>query len=293
MNMYEQYKGLLFRLAYQLTGSAADAEDAVHDVFVKVQTIEPQRLTEPKAYLCKMVTNRCLDQLRAARTRREQYVGPWLPEPIATGEEEGYDSVARRDLLSYALLVLLERLSPAERAVFVLKEALGFDYSAIAELIDKSETNCRKLMSRAKGKMGISEDDLIGSDAVEEQWASRFLAALASGAVDTVLSMLAEDAVLLSDGGGKVSAAIHPVVSGVRVAKFLLGISRKETSKGNGVFAVKPLPMNGQTGMAIWQNGRITGVAFTELKDGLARSIYIVRNPDKLANVAGADARQA
>ncbi len=284
MNLYEQYKGLLFRLAYQLTGTAADAEDAVHDVFVKVQTIDPQRLTEPKAYLCKMVTNRCLDQLQSARMKREQYIGPWLPEPVMTAAEDGYETVEQRDLLSYAMLVLLERLSPDERAVFVLKEALGFDYAAIAELIDKSEANCRKLMSRARGKMGIAEEELIGSAAVEEQWANRFLAALSNGEVGTVLSMLADDAVLLTDGGGKVFAAINPIVSGEKVAKFLFGIMSKEAGKEGG-FAIEMLPMNGQTGMAIVQQGIVTNVVFADVRDGMLQSIYIVRNPDKLARI--------
>src|SRR5690625_3127718 len=149
--LYRQYKGLLFTLAYQLTGSASDAEDAVQDVFLKLHDVKQERLVEPKAYLCKMVTNRCLDLLKSARKKREQYFGQWLPEPIPTSLDEGFESVARGELLSYAMLVLLERLSPAERAVFVLREALSFEYAVISELVDKSEANCRKLNSRARG----------------------------------------------------------------------------------------------------------------------------------------------
>ena len=155
--LYCQYKSLLFTLAYQITGSAAEAEDAVQDVFIKAYDVHPERLEEPKAYLCKMVTNRCLDLQKSARRKREIYVGPWLPEPFRTPEEETLEStVVRRDMLSYAMLVLLERLTPTERVVFVLREALGFDYPEIAKLLDKKEANCRKLMSRARSKIGIS-----------------------------------------------------------------------------------------------------------------------------------------
>jgi RNA polymerase sigma-70 factor (ECF subfamily) len=180
--LYDQYKALLFTLAYQLTGSAADAEDVVQDVFFKAFVVHPERLEEPKAYLCKMVTNRCLDLQKSARKRREVYVGPWLPEPIRTPEADTLETtVVRRDLLSYAMLVLLEQLTPTERAVFVLREALGFDYPEIAELLDKREANCRKLVSRARSKMGISEEEPIAAEAVESEWVSRFLTSLEEG----------------------------------------------------------------------------------------------------------------
>jgi RNA polymerase sigma factor (sigma-70 family) len=131
--LYNQYRALLFMLAYQLTGSAADAEDAVQDVFFKSFDVHPERLEKPKAYLCKMVTNHCFNLQKSARKKREMYVGPWLPEPIRTPEADTLETtVVRRDLLSYAMLVLLERLTPTERAVFILREALGFDYPEIA-----------------------------------------------------------------------------------------------------------------------------------------------------------------
>lgn len=283
MEIYAKYKALLFRLAYQLTGSVADAEDAVQDVFVKVQSIDSERLQEPKAYLCRMVTNRCLDMLRSARSRREQYVGPWLPEPLATvTEDAGFEDVVQSDLLSYAMLVLLERLTPVERAVFVLREALEFDYPAIAELTGKSELNCRKLLSRARGKMGISEEELIGSEPVEEQWVSRFLAALGSGEVDTVLSMLADDAVLLSDGGGKATAAIRPIVSKAFVVKFLFGVLNKEAQKGNGTAEVEIRMVNGEPAVVIKENGIVTTIVFMAMQNGLTHHLFIVRNPDKL-----------
>lgn len=283
IELYERYKGLLFSLAYQLTGSAADAEDAVQDVFLKVQNINPAKLHEPKAYLCKMITNRCLDHLRSARVRREQYVGPWLPEPIAQYCDDGLEEVVRHDLLSYAMMALLERLSPSERAVFVLREALGFDYPAIAELTGKSEQNCRKLMSRSRAKMGITEEELQFGGMIEQAWINRFVAALSEGEVDTVLSMLAEDAVLVSDGGGKASSAVRPIETRERVAQFLLGIFRK--SQFTSQMTVELQLLNGEPAFVFRHEGVVDSVVFLEQRDGLLHRIFIVRNPDKLKRI--------
>jgi RNA polymerase sigma-70 factor (TIGR02957 family) len=279
VELYKQYQKLLFRLAYQLTGSAADAEDAVQDVFVKVQNVSTERLQEPKAYLCKMMTNHCIDQLRSARKRRELYIGPWLPEPVF--DDSSFEEAERHETLSYAMLVLLERLTPAERAVFVLREALCFDYSAIAELTDKSEQNCRKIMSRAKAKMGITEEDLLEHGAVQQQWIEQFLGALSQGKVDEVLSLLHEDAILFSDGGGKVTSAIRPIQSAGRVVQFLLGIIRKAEQEEGG-FSVELASIGGEIGILLRQDGIITTATFIQLKQSKAQEIYIVRNPDKL-----------
>lgn len=283
--LYQQYKGLLFHLAYQLTGSSTDAEDIVQDVFLKAHGVALEQIAEPKAYLCKMTTNRCLDLLKSARHKRELYTGLWLPEPIPTPEADSYDAVVTKDLLSYAMLVLLERLSPAERAVFVLREAFGFDYGEIAGLVDKSEANCRKLISRAKGKLGIAPDAPIRAKETElgEQWMSRFLAALEQGNVTALLALLSADAELLTDGGGKVSAAIRPIVSGERVARFLLGLSARFAK--NASFAIELAPLNGQVALVIRQDGEVDTVVFPHLQNGRLYRLYFVRNPDKLQAV--------
>lgn len=285
LELYEQYKGLLFHLAYQMTGTVTDAEDAVQDVFVKVQSLPIGQIREPKAYLCKMVTNRCLDEIKSARNRREQYFGPWLPEPIPESYGETYETVENQELLSYAMLVLLERLSPSERAVFVLREALGFDYPEIAGLIYKTEANCRKLMSRARGKMGITEEDLIGVGSVEEEWVNRFFTALSEGNAEHVLSLLADDAVLLSDGGGKVIAAARPVETRERVARFLSGILRQALLEDGVAPEIEVRELNHQTGVVFRQAGNVTGVVFFNIRNGLLQDIYIVRNPDKLTGI--------
>ncbi|MEC0256461.1 RNA polymerase sigma factor SigJ [Paenibacillus lautus] len=285
LELYEQYKGLLFHLAYQMTGTVSDAEDAVQDVFVRVQSLPLGQLEEPKAYLCKMVTNRCLDEIKSARKRREQYYGPWLPEPIPASYSESFEAVENHELLSYAMLVLLERLSPSERAVFVLREALGFDYSEIAGLINKTESNCRKLMSRARGKMGITEDDLIGVGSMAEEWVSRFFTALSEGDAEHVLTLLADDAVLLSDGGGKVIAAARPVESKERVARFLIGILHQAQLEDGEAPEIEVRELNHQTAVIFRQVGSVTGVIFVNIRNGLLQNIYIVRNPDKLAGI--------
>ncbi|GEB33427.1 RNA polymerase sigma-70 factor (TIGR02957 family) [Brevibacillus sp. 1238] len=283
--LYQQYKGLLFRLAYQLTGSATDAEDIVQDVFLKAYDVELEQIAEPKAYLCKMTTNRCLDLLKSARHRRELYTGPWLPEPIPTPGADSYESVITKDLLSYAMLVLLERLSPVERAVFVLREAFAFDYDEIAQLVGKSQANCRKIISRCKAKLGLDADEQLHAHEKEigEEWIGRFLHALEHGNVNALLTLLSADAELLSDGGGKVFAAIRPVVSGKRVAEFLLGLMRFAAQ--GSPYEVGLASLNGQTALVIRQNDAVDTVVFLHSKAEKIHRLYFVRNPDKLKAV--------
>ncbi|WP_379133851.1 RNA polymerase sigma factor SigJ [Paenibacillus sp. sgz500958] len=282
--LYANYKGLLFRLAYQLTGSAADAEDVVQDVFLKAHDIPPERMSEPKAYLCKMVTNRCRDLHKSARKKREQYFGEWLPAPILTTHDESFEKVARDELMSYAMLVLLERLSPSERAVFVLREALGFEYAELALLLDKSEVNCRKLVSRAKGKMGLRDSEAVRPEAADEVWIMRLLGALEQGQVDIVVSILSEDAVLISDGGGKAFAAVRPIVSGNFVARFLLGITGKRPL-AQSVVRVEMKELNGQSGLILHEvDGTVTAVLL-HVEEGLIQNVYLLRNPDKLSHL--------
>ncbi|BBH20333.1 RNA polymerase sigma factor SigJ [Paenibacillus baekrokdamisoli] len=280
--LYENYKALLFTLAYQLTGSVADAEDAVQDVFVKIYKLNLDDLQEPKAYLCKMVTNRCLDLLKSAQRRREQYSGPWLPELVPTPDDDSFETVIRSDLLSYAMLVLLERLSPSERTIFVLREALCFDYSTIAEFVNKSETNCRKLMSRAREKMGISEEESISAETAGEEWVQRFIKALTQNNINSVLSLLAEDVVLISDGGGKITAAAHPIETPERVARFLLGLLQKVAEED---VQIELKPLNGQTGLIVRMNGVTQTVVLLHVEDNAISNLYFVRNPDKLQHL--------
>lgn len=248
--------------------------------------IDLESLAQPKAYLCKVVTNHCLDLLQSARKRRVQYFGEWLPEPIVTANDELFESVARGELLSYAMLVLLEKLSPAERAVFVLREALSFEYDDIAQLIGKSEANCRKLNSRARGKMGIEVDQPIHPDTSSEQWVYRFMAALEEDNVDAIVSMLAKDVVLVSDGGGKAHAAVRPIETSIHVARFLLGLFRKtHTEATNEGLKVAIMNINGQAGVVFRSGERIETIALLHADGNVIRNIYFMRNPDKMRHL--------
>ncbi|WP_152397863.1 RNA polymerase sigma factor SigJ [Paenibacillus cellulositrophicus] len=284
--LYGQYKSLLFILAYQLTGSAADAEDAVQDVFMKAYDVHVECLEEPKAYLCKMVTNRCLDLQKSARRRREMYVGPWLPEPFRTPEVDTLETtVVRRDMLSYAMLVMLERLTPTERVVFVLREALGFEYPEIAELLGKQEANCRKLMSRAKSKMGISEGEQVTAEATEREWVSRFLTSFEQGNIDEILSLLTEDVMLVSDGGGKVLAFTRPIQARDQVARILAGAFEGIKPYYQGSLRSEFALLNGETSIVLRSGDETVAAIFLQRRYGKLAGIYIVRNPDKLTRV--------
>ncbi|MFB5195829.1 sigma-70 family RNA polymerase sigma factor [Neobacillus sp. KR4-4] len=188
--LYEKYKMLLFKLAYQLTGSVTDAEDVVHDVFLKLYDVPPDKLGEPKAYLCKMVTNRCRDLQKTAHKRRDLYFGDWLPELLSSSEENSIDSVVCDDRLFYGMLLLIEKLTPTERVVFVLRKALSFEYHEIAELIEKSEANCRKLFSRASAKMKLSSKEEVHSEAASQDLVHYLLIALKQGNLNQVLAMI-------------------------------------------------------------------------------------------------------
>jgi len=282
--LYQKYKGLLFKLAYQLTGSVTDAEDVVHDVFLKIVDVPPEKLAEPKAYLCKMVTNRCRDFQKSARRKREQYYGEWLPEPLHSMNDDAMDAVVRDDLLSYAMLVLLERLSsPTERIVFVLREALGFEYHEIAELVEKSEVNCRKLFSRASAKMGVTPEHLVRSKGATPELVHGFLNALKQGNLDQILSILDKEVVLVSDGGGKVSAVVEPISTSELVAQFLVGPLRR-ASTIDGVH-IEVVQMNRQSAFILRSSEGIHTVGIFHVEKNRIRNIYIVRNPDKLKHV--------
>jgi len=275
--LYDQYKPLLFTLAYQLTGTTADSEDLIQDVFVKLHDIDMEKLEQPKAYLCKMVTNKCLDYLKSARKKREQYVGTWLPEPIIISGDIS-DIVVENDRLSYAMLVLMEQLAPIERAVFLLKEAYSFDYRTIASLVDKSEVNCRKIFSRARFKLGEKETTRIQPD---NKWMNELLMALKEGEVEKLLPLLAEDITVFSDGGGKVPAAIHPIQTPEKVLRFLGGLLKRLPKFGLDA-RIEMIKVNGEDGIIVRSGKDIILVALFLMEMNKISNIYFIRNPDKL-----------
>jgi len=260
-----------------------DAEDMVQDIFIALDKVDTTKVTNVKAFLCKMVTNRCIDQLRSARSKREVYVGPWLPEPILTGEGGADPAIAAmvRDDLSLAYLTMMEHLTEIERAVLVLREALCFDYPEIAEMVGKSEANCRKILSRVKKKLGNQAEEQTGSVAQHTRLIQDFLQAITDGDVERVLTLLTTDAVLYSDGGGIVKAALNPIITSERVAAFLTGVAKKRTFAVSYQF----VEVNGRPGYIIYSDGHIHSVWGFELRDGRIHQIYAVLNPEKLSHI--------
>ncbi|OAX50684.1 RNA polymerase sigma factor SigJ [Paenibacillus sp. AD87] len=295
--VYRTYRPLLLSIAYRMLGSVIHAEDVVQDAFLTVQQQgihkESSSVRNLKAYLCKMVTNRCLDYLKSTRKKRELYVGTWLPEPLVQNHKDARESVSAvehdplqtielEDTISYAFLVMLDRLTPIERAVFILREAFEFDYGDIADFLNKTEVGCRKIYSRLKRKIQDEPEVELTPSVQSEQLALRFLQATSSGDMEGLLKMLSHDVALYSDGGGKVVAAIKPVTSSQRVLAFIQGL----LSKGDSAGIVRLVKVNGQLGFVLSSPSEAfpTVVSLAFRNDCIER-IYILRNPDKLQHL--------
>jgi RNA polymerase sigma-70 factor (ECF subfamily) len=285
---YTLYKPLLFSIAYRMIGSVSDAEDIVHDIFIDIQNVGPIKIVNIKAYLCKMVTNRSIDLLKSAQKKREVYTGPWLPEPLVMdNENDPMLNVLHHDRINYAILTLMEQLNPIERIIFILKEAFDFKYNELSSLIGKEEANCRKILSRAKKKLNL-KDNLHSPQSEQSeklnQLVHQFIFASETGNIDLLLQLLSEDAVLFSDGGGKVKAAVVPIVSSNRVAHFIVGLVKKFLDQKTN--SVKIMNINGQTGIIIEDNMKPDSViCFDFSSTDHIQKIFIIRNPDKLKHL--------
>ncbi|GIV60771.1 MAG: DNA-directed RNA polymerase sigma-70 factor [Rhodothermaceae bacterium] len=277
---FEQHRPYLFGLAYRMLGSVADAEDVVQEAFLRWQ--RAGEVTIPRAFLTTVVTRLCIDQLRSARVQRETYVGPWLPEPLLASDHPPPDAgVERADTLSMAFLLLLERLTPVERAVFLLHDVFGYDFAEVAELVGKTAVNCRQIAHRARRRVRAGRPRFDTAPPDQARLADRFARAVQDGDLDGLLDLLGEDAVLYTDGGGKVAAALKPVHSASRIARFFLNLARKA---GPDV-RVHPIRVNGQPGFLVTRRGAVENVLTFHVEDGRIRQIYVVRNPEKLRHV--------
>ncbi|WBP88145.1 RNA polymerase sigma-70 factor [Kitasatospora cathayae] len=282
---FEQHRRTVFGIAYRMLGSVADAEDLVQDTWLRWSQVTGP-VASPGGYLARTVTNLALNRLDSAAVRRESYVGPWLPEPLVS-EPDATDGVERAETVSLALLVVLESLSPLERAVFVLKEAFGFSYQEIAEALDRTEAACRQVGSRARAHVRARRPRYDAPPELRRRATDEFLAACVGGDLNRVLALLAPDVTTWSDGGGVITAAVRPVTGADNVARFLLGLLGK---LGEGVGA-RPVLVNGEPGLVITVNGTLDSVSvldFTEGPEGrpLVSAIRAVRNPHKLAHLA-------
>ena len=279
---FTEQRPLLFSIAYRMLGSVMDAEDMVQETFLRWQQAPPAELRSPKSYLSTVVTRLCIDQLRSARAQREQYIGPWLPEPLITEQTPGMDErLIMDDSVSMAFLVLLERLSPIERAVFLLRDVFDYEYAEIADVVGKTEANCRQMVRRARQHVAEHRRRFEASPEQLERVAERFLQAATEGDMQGFLDLLAEDVTLRSDGGGKVAAALNPIYGPSNVARFFIGVSTKMPAS----FEIRRAWVNGAPGAITYVDGRPQSVITADVEDGKVRAVHIVVNPDKLRHV--------
>jgi len=295
---FERYRPLLFSIAYRMLGSAMDAEDIVQEAWLRYLQADHQQISSPKAYLSTIVTRLCINQLKSAREQREQYIGPWLPEPILTGGSrlaldqpltEGValtvtpaQHLSRTDSISMAFLVLLEQLTPAERAVFLLREVFDYDYTEIAVALDKSEAACRQLFSRARKHMAVHRPRFESTNEDQERLVKGFLQAVEAGDVETLTGMLADDVVVWTDGGGKVSAALQPIHGPDKAVRFILGTQRFAP----GPFKPEMAMVNGKPGILLrLETGKVFLVIDMDVAGDQVRAFHIVGNPDKLRHL--------
>jgi RNA polymerase sigma-70 factor (ECF subfamily) len=281
---FTDQRPLLFGLAYRMLGSVADAEDIIQEAYLRWQLRDEAVVASPKAYLAALVTRLCIDYLRLARVQRETYTGPWLPEPvIAEPAPDLAEVAAQRESLSMAFLVLLEELTPVERAVFLLHDVFGYDFREIAAIVGKGEGNCRQIAWRARRQIQSRRPRFDPDPAQHLRLTEEFIAACTNGDLSGLLAMLAEDATFWGDGGGKVpQAAYRPVVGAQRVAAFLLGTMRKTVA----AVQTRLTTVNGQPGFVFTTDRGLTGVVTLDIVDARIQAVRIVANPDKLRGVA-------
>jgi RNA polymerase sigma-70 factor (ECF subfamily) len=277
---FDQYRGLLFSIAYRMLGTVADAEDMLQETFIRWQQAVEEEIRTPRSFLVTIVSRLCLNHLQSARMRREQYVGQWLPEPLVTGPGSDPLEIIRIDeSLSMAFLVLLERLTPLERAVFLLRDVFEYDYPEISALLGQGSANCRQILHRARQQISAVRPRFQASAEKRDDLLARFLEATGSGDMERLLALLSDDVVLHSDGGGKAIAALNPVHGAHRVARAILS-GLKKLVPANLVRRISEI--NGQPGVISYLDGKPYSVFTLDASGGRVRAIYVVTNPEKL-----------
>jgi RNA polymerase sigma-70 factor (ECF subfamily) len=280
---FTAHRSLLFGIAYRMLGRVSEAEDMVQEVWLRWQKQDRAEIQSPKAWLVSAVTRLCIDQLRSARREREQYYGVWLPEPLmpTTTDREPDAAAELADSLTVAFMMMLESLGPTERAAFLLREVFGYEYGDIAAIVGKSEVNCRQIVRRAKAQLQENTKPPSPPTAQARQLVEQFLAAAASGEVTNVLALLAEEATVYSDGGGRVKAAGRPIIGADRASRFLLGIWPRFVTE----MERRSVDINGSPGFVMSLGGQVHYAFSFEIAGDRVRNIYIVCNPDKLRHL--------
>jgi RNA polymerase sigma-70 factor (ECF subfamily) len=283
--IFNQYRGLLFSIAYRMLGSATDAEDMVQEAFVRWLQAGETAVQSPRAYLATIIVRLCIDHLRLARTQREVYVGPWLPEPLPTGPHPDLvETALLAESLSYAYLVMLETLRPLERAVFLLHEVFQYSYEEIAPMVDKSVANCRQIFHRAQEHLGQRQPRYRVSPEQQERLTTQFMQASVNGDMQGLLALLADDVVFTGDGGGKARTGLRPVHGPDKVARGMLGGLRWMPPDTRPQL----MEINGQFAIVGFSGDQAYGMVLLDTDGERVHHVYTVVNPDKLRGLAPA-----
>jgi RNA polymerase sigma-70 factor, ECF subfamily len=281
IDQFVEQRRMLFGVAYRMLGSAAEADDIVQEAYLRWEAVDDADVASPRAYLSTIVTRLSIDRLRSAQVRRETYAGPWFPEPIVmdeTDDDLAVEGAELADSLSLAFLVLLEELAPTERAAFLLRDVFGYPYEKIATTLERSEAACRQLVSRARHRIGGRRKRFDADREHSRELTRRFVAACATGDVDDLMSLLTDDVVIWTDGGGKVKSAPRPVVGPWRAARFLIHVAK---SLPAGV-TVREESLNGQPGVVFEVEGDVTSAVVVDVLGDRIAGIRVVANPEKL-----------
>jgi RNA polymerase sigma-70 factor (TIGR02957 family) len=273
------HRNLLFTVAYEMLGSAADAEDVLQETWLRWADVDVTEVREPRAYLVRITSRLSLNRIRTMARRRESYVGPWLPEPLLTSADVAED-VELADSVSTAMLLVLETLTPTERAVFVLREVFDLPYDEIAAAVDKSAAAVRQIAHRARGHVAARRPREVVSDQDRTAVVERFLAAVATGDLQGLLDVLSPDVVLITDGGGKKQAALRPIHGVEKVLRFLSAVMPDD-----GTASASPTVVNGAPGLRLLLGDELDTIATMRVDGGRVTGLYLVRNPDKLGRV--------
>ncbi len=292
-DVFDEHRGLLVSVAYRILGSVTDAEDAVQEAYLRWSGVDHSEIKDPRAFLVRVTTRLAIDRLRRARTRRESYVGPWLPEPILTRQDPS-EEVEMAESVSMAMLVVLETLSPLERAVFVLREAFGMPHAEIAEVLGRREEAVRQLARRAREHVRERRTRFDADRDEQRRVTERFLEATSTGDFGALMAVLSPGVELVADGGGKALAPRRPVRGAQKVARFLLAVATERKtarflesvgSQPSGEVRVHLAPVNGEPGVVITAGNEPISALVLDVSDGLVQTIRLVANPEKLAGV--------
>jgi len=275
------YRGRLLGLAYRMLGSRTDAEDVVQDAYLRFAGARD--IHNPEAFLVTVVTRLCLDRLKSAKAQREIYVGPWLPEPVFDAEGLAADAATElADDLSFALLLALDRLSPLERAAFLLHDVFDMPFSDVAGMLDRTEAACRQLATRARRAVRDARPASAAPPDHHARLLSAFSEAVASGDVSRLAALLRADAVAVTDGGGRKTAALNPIMGADKVARFFIAIAAKNAGRD---IRIEPAMINGTAGALLYMDGEVDHTMSMAIDGDRIAAIYVVRNPDKLRHV--------